>query len=883
MRGERRDDNDSATLAQLGPARRRGTVVTTAVVVVVLTGLALTLLGSGAVQRAAASYDASSWLWSSPKGELARVNGATGRVDTRFAVPNTQNHIMQVSQTDQYLILRDLNTGRVTAIDLSTLTVTADTPTTPGLGTVVALHGEAAFLIDQVQGVVRQIDPVNLIPIGEALRFPPGIAGGVFDGAGMLWLAVPSEGTVVAIKPALLANPAASGKPALAANNRTPTIESTRPVGEPSHDLALSGLDDGVAVLDQTSGSLLTVRGGRAKTTMLTLTGTAALADRTSGPAVPITVADDRRVVVVQGDAVRDFTVPGEGGELRPAVAWAGWFYCADEATGTVYVLDGSGDPRGTIHIQAFGGVIDLEVREDHLFINAPNSSVATVVDSKHTVTKVDKYTDGILGGAPPPTKNPPSKPPQQPGPPGAPTNVVATAGNASAHISWGPAKANGSKVTSYVIEGDGKQHTVGANQRSIDIAGLTNGKRYKFTVYAVNAKGKGPKRAANPVVPTSDVPDPPASVAATANPDGTVDVTWPAANGQGHKIASYTVSSISGGTTAQAGVAKTTKLTIAAGSLTYGTQYAFSVISVNDKGGSSKASAPSNTVVPFAAPGKVPNLNAVTVANQAGAIRVTWQPAPDNGRPIQGYELDAGTGFKPVTSTSVMLTGLGDGTNVTVKVHAVNEAGKGPDATDTARTVSKPVLTMTSPPTMTYTGATFKFTVNNGGGTTTCKVSVNGGPPTGMGCSGGPIGGLWPGNGYTYTFTATNPAGSDSHGGSISTPALNGTVVCAVPSYCGPQSPNGQGIWLYSSAHQNPNNGVGDEFAGFRTVALCWRTDTQGSTINATPWGGKSSGIWIKVNYKGSTAFIPYAWFRLDAGETSGGAPSGILPGPTC
>jgi hypothetical protein len=864
-----------------GPQRRRGTIIISVVVLAVVAGLGLTMLGTGAIERAAASYDASSWLWSTGRGELARINGVTGRVDTRFQVPGGQHHIMQVSQTDKYLILRDLQTGKVTAIDLTTLRVTADIGSAPGLGTVVALDNESAFVIDLVQGVIRQLDPVTLSPIGQPLRFPPGIVGGVFDGHGRLWVGVPSEGTVVAVTPAVLGTAGPSAAPALASTDRTPSISATVAVADPNHDLAVSGLDDGVAVLDNTATTLVTVRGDRRTTAPLNLSGPGALPARTSGDEVPVTVVDDRHIYVVDGDVVRDFTVPGDSPALRPAVAWAGWFYCPDDATGTVYVLDGHGNLAGTITIAKAGGPLELEVRENHLFINAPNSATATVVDDNHTVKKVNKYQNGVLGGDVPPTpKTPPTQDKPKVGPPGQPSNVVASAGNASAHVSWGAAKSNGSKVTSYVIEGDGQQHKVGADQRSIDITGLTNGKQYRFTVYAVNAKGSGPKRAANPIVPTSDVPDPPTAVVATARPDGTVEVAWAAANGQGRKIVSYTVTAITAGVSNQVGSTRTTKLTIPAGTLDYGTQYTFTVIAVNDKGGGSKASAPSDTIVPFTAPDKVTNLAARTVPDQAGTIAVSWQPGADNGRPIQKYQVDAGRGFQDVAGVSVKLTGLGNGSTVTVKVHAVNEAGNGPDASDTARTVSPPAVTQTSAPTTSYTGAKFAFTVNNGGGTTACAVSINNGPAATVPCTGGPIGGLWPGNSYTYAFTATNPAGTDRVSGTIATPTLNGSVVCTVPSYCGPQSPNGEGVWLYYIAHQTSGQGAGDEFAGYRTKALCWTPDTQGSTINAQPYGGKKSSIWIRVVYGGRTAYIPYAWFTLDAGETGGGAPSGILPG---
>ena len=99
------------------------------------------------------------------------------------------------------------------------------------------------------------------------------------------------------------------------------------------------------------------------------------------------------------------------------------------------------------------------------------------------------------------------------------------------------------------------------------------------FTVYAVNAKGAGPKRAANPVVPTAEVPDPPASVTAAENKDGTVTVTWPAANGQGHQVSRYLISGIAAGAPAtQVGDTDKPTFTVPAGVLTYGTQYAFNV-----------------------------------------------------------------------------------------------------------------------------------------------------------------------------------------------------------------------------------------------------------------------------------------------------------------
>src|SRR5947209_7974426 len=89
-------------------ARGRGGLVTVGTVAVLLIGITATIFGLGAVKNAIANYDASSWLWSTNKGEVARVNGVTGRVDTRYKVQGSLGHTVEVSQTDRYVILRDL-------------------------------------------------------------------------------------------------------------------------------------------------------------------------------------------------------------------------------------------------------------------------------------------------------------------------------------------------------------------------------------------------------------------------------------------------------------------------------------------------------------------------------------------------------------------------------------------------------------------------------------------------------------------------------------------------------------------------------------------------------------------------------------------------------
>ncbi|MEU7872001.1 fibronectin type III domain-containing protein [Dactylosporangium sp. NPDC049140] len=842
---------------------RSGALVTGGTIVALVAVLGLTLWGTGSANHAVASFDVSAWLWSADKGEVARVNGVTGKVDTRTKITDAQGHTMQVTQSDRFVILRDLNTGKVSVLDLSSLTLGATTQSTPGLGVTVAVHDDTAFVIDTVQGQVRQLDPMTLLPVGETLSFPPGISGGAFDDSGRLWLLVPSEGTVVAID-AAKSKPASPGGGQGGGFAGDPVKVKTVGVADPSHDLALSILDTGVAVLDKTATTLTTLQGDAVKKVPLKLDGEGGMPDRTVGGDVPVTVVDGGHVYVVNNDKVSDFKVPGDSPQLKPCVAWSGRFYCADDATGTVYVLDGQGKALDPIRIQAGGKPLEIEVREDRMFINAPGGSTARVVDAKNHVTTVDKYANDVLGGDAPPAPPPPQQTKPPVGPPGAPARVNAVAGNATARVTWTAAPPNGAAVTKYVVEGDGQPpHEVGATQRALDITGLTNGQTYKFTVYAVNAKGNGPKKAANPVVPTRDVPDAPVSVAATANPDGTVAVTWPAANGQGHKIAKYVVTTVGTGESKTFESAQP-QFTVPAGELAYGTQVAFKVAAINDIGGSSPQSPLSPSVVPFNKPGTPTGLTVKASTTKRGTVVATWKAPADNGSPLTGYEATV-NGTKSTIGTALTheFTGFKDAEAVTVQLRAINKAGQSAPASGSGTTLAAPKMTV-SGDSAALNSITVRFTATDGGSPATCQVDVAGGGSASGACSGSlTVNGLWPNTAYSYTATITNDAGMTASGtGSVSTPVYKGTVICNDPSYCG-KTASGGGIWVYKAPSQS-GSGIGDVFNGESYTAICW-TNTSVS-INAEPYGGKKSTQWIKISFMGEN-YIPYAWLNLPSG----------------
>jgi hypothetical protein len=187
---------------------------------------------------------------------------------------------------------------------------------------------------------------------------------------------------------------------------------------------------------------------------------------------------------------------------------------------------------------------------------------------------------------------------------PGAPTIGTATAGNASATVTWtAPASNGGSAITGYVITpSSGSPVTVG-NVTSDTVTGLTNGTAYTFTVAAINAVGTGAASAASnsvtPTAVTTNLPGAPRHVSARARNASAV-VKWraPASNGGSH-ITGYVITPYIAGTAqTPVTVGKVTRYLVTG--LTNGTAYTFTVAAINANG-TGPASAPSNSVTPFA------------------------------------------------------------------------------------------------------------------------------------------------------------------------------------------------------------------------------------------------------------------------------------------
>ena len=222
---------------------------------------------------------------------------------------------------------------------------------------------------------------------------------------------------------------------------------------------------------------------------------------------------------------------------------------------------------------------------------------------------------------------------PPAPAPPSAPLNVAATAGNASAFLTW-TAPGNHQPVTSYTVHnsfaGNGLPVAdivvaapVGSSiaPRSVNITPLVNGVTYQFEVLATNNLGSSPfslpSNSVTPQAPT--VPGAPTNVTANAG-NATATVSWVApANDGGSPITSYTVSSFTGGTPAgiPASVVGGGQNTALVAGLTNGVTYTFSVHATNSIGDGPE-SAQSAPVTPAAA--ATPDL-ALTMTGPASVV----------------------------------------------------------------------------------------------------------------------------------------------------------------------------------------------------------------------------------------------------------------------
>jgi titin len=228
---------------------------------------------------------------------------------------------------------------------------------------------------------------------------------------------------------------------------------------------------------------------------------------------------------------------------------------------------------------------------------------------------------------------------------PGAPTNVTAAAGDASATVSWtAPVSDGGSPVTAYSVISlpGGLQAVVSAPSTTAKVTGLTNGTAYTFTVTASNLIGSGPASApsnsvtptgADTVAPTVRVTAPAANTATGPTPT----FTAVASDNVGVASVGFELSRDGGATWTSAGPADTTSPY----SVTVATPLAAGAYQVRAVASDAAGNLGTSAAVPFS---------------------VSTTPVPTVAGPVQTLQLGSTTGLAAsTTGVPVSLTWSGD------------------------------------------------------------------------------------------------------------------------------------------------------------------------------------------------------------------------------
>src|SRR5213080_3617904 len=334
-----------------------------------------------------------------------------------------------------------------------------------------------------------------------------------------------------------------------------------------------------------------------------------------------------------------------------------------------------------------------------------------------------------------------PNAPPPPPTPPSAPTNLVATGGNAQVGLTWqAPGSNGGSPITNYKIYRGGAPSTetllttVGAVTSYTDTA-VTNGVTYYYQVSAVNNVGEGPRSNEASATPSAAPPPPsppsaPQNLAATGG-NAQVTLTWqaPASNG-GSPITNYKIyrGTTSGGETLVATIGN--QLSYSDGGLTNGVTYYYQVSAVNNVGEGPKSNEASATPTAPATPPGAPQGLGATAGD--ATVTLTWSaPSSNGGSPITNYRIYRSTtgGGETLQATigNVLTysdTSVTNGVTYYYQVSAVSNVGEGPRSNE----ASAPPTAPAGPP-----GAPQGLVATAGDATVTLTWSApnsNGGSP---------------------------------------------------------------------------------------------------------------------------------------------------------
>jgi hypothetical protein len=857
-------------------------------VVALWTALALAVVG-GAVVFAGPDKvplsgfrKAGHWVFDNTLGAAFHIDGPTKNVDGKVTGFAGAGHAaaLTVQGPARGYVLRP---GSIDVFDTPSLTVDTNIPMNISEEPVGLEVTGGPYLVYRQTGTAVRLDvPPVVIQLGGPVGDP------VTTEDGTVWLQRTDTGAMCRIKP---------GVGGIQCGSRAPA-------GHHGQLAVISGMP---AFVDVTAATVQAIRGdgpslGTAVPLPTQIPAGAKLGNADVEGRLPVVDGGHSAMLLVD---LRQFLGHGSGGDVPPVqvrlaageysqiAVGAGTVALLNRTTSEVLVFDGQGHPKGSAPVP--GGSQDVKItrgEDQRLYVDNAAGTHTLVVDHDGSVTSVP------LGGAnlpsannPLPTppaappkaptvKNPPPNQPVKKAAPGAPGRVTGQPGNAQARITWDAAAPNGAAITGYSVtwrspDGASGAVQVAGNQLTAVATGLRNGTGYVATVVAHNSVGDGPPGPSAPFTPSSEVPGAPGAVKADASRgDGTVAVSWSAADGQGHTIAHYDVTAKgSDGSTAQ--VAQTSGTSATVTGLGLGVSYTFTVTATNDLGTTGQPSAPSNATTPFQ-PAGAPT--GVTVAVRDGGATITWS-APDlRGGTLQHYVVDAtGQPARTVDSGPVSFDGLTNGTTYTFSVHAVTRgAGGGPDHDGAAassrgtpgRTASADVVGAT------LSGdrqVTVRLSLNlYNSGAATCRLIFNGAQRWSGGCADSiTVGGLDYGTTYDIYASLVNAYGTGPTGS-------HGSVTTNAPPPPPPSVSVGRGGHYSGSACTSASCAyvtvtLNNFAAGTRYTVTCVTSGPSGGSGDYYTYSVTTNGAGASTS---STCFYGYpgqsVWARVNGTESN-------------
>ncbi|WP_165950388.1 fibronectin type III domain-containing protein [Actinomadura sp. GC306] len=540
--------------------------------------------------------DVGAWLTAKSRGAVVHVNGPAAKVDGKAGViPHMRGHNVKIVQDGATILIVDLDTGVVSRLDPSQLSIGQSRSL--GRGVQVLAGAGKAYTVDSVKGVVQQIDPVGLTPVGASATLPPVLGQAGVDGTGTLWVPVSQKGEVAAFRDGALQPPVR--------------------VGAPGAGLALTIAAGHPVVTDSTAATATVVRSGSPLTIALPTTvrragrGGVLAPAHTEGRIVPLLVPGTGSLVTVDTDTGRysSARLPMPRHRYRPPQVLGAKVYIPDETAGALIVYDSAANRFDRpVPVTNRPARLDVFVKDGLLWANDPAGPNAVVVDRGNAHRGVDKYRDRVAGGprrrtiplpgdgdAPPSGRPsprgtpaaPPSRPAAPGAPPSAPGNVSVAPGAGTMRIDFQPSRGDG--IAGYVLKDVPSGLSVspsaiapGAGPFTFTVAGGDCGTEYRFRVAVRYRDGRGrtrevPSAASDPVRPCV-TPGTPTGLAAKATASG-AQVSWTAAPGGGSTSYRLTwTGPVSGGKTVTA-----TSATLA--DVWSNGDYTFSVTPVNGAG----------------------------------------------------------------------------------------------------------------------------------------------------------------------------------------------------------------------------------------------------------------------------------------------------------